>query len=116
MGAAGGVYNALEDTYRLERLVEIANPKGGDKRKYQVKNTQLVTTQLFFDSSILVQIRDLALKSGFTLETQLIQSFQQKYFSDSPDNTYVLNVPRKSIRSVKKNLFILFLGDDIIFE
>lgn len=81
-----------------ERIVSLVGE--GGNRMYKVKNTQFVTTQLFFDSSILTYIRDLALKSGFTLETQLMQSFQQKYFTDSPDNTYVLNVPRKSIRSL----------------
>lgn len=81
-----------------ERIINLVGE--GGNRMYKIKNTQFVTTQLFFDSSILNYIRDLALKSGFTLETQLIQSFQQKYFTDSPDNTYVLNVPRKSIRSL----------------
>jgi len=69
-------------------------------RSYKINNPRLITTQLFFDSSILSVIRDMALKSGFVLETQLIQSFQQKYFKQHPENTYVLNVPRKSVRSV----------------
>jgi len=69
-------------------------------RNYQVSNPRLITTQLFFDSSVLNVIRDMALKNGFILETQLMQSFQQKYFKQSPENTYVLNVPRKSVRSV----------------
>jgi hypothetical protein len=69
-------------------------------RRYELSNTQLITTQLFFDSSLLYQIKEMVYKSGFVLETQLMQSFQQKYFRSSPENTYVLNVPRKSIRSV----------------
>ena len=81
---------------RMRSLISVNE----NRRTYELKNTHLVTTQLFFDSSILNIIRDLALKNGFVLETQLFQSFQQKYFSQSPDNTYVLNVPRKSIRTL----------------
>jgi hypothetical protein len=82
----------------VERITELIGE--GKQRLFKIKNTQFVTTQLFFDSSILNYIRDMALKSGFTLDTQVIQSFQQKYFTQSPENTYVLNVPRKSIRSL----------------
>ena len=74
--------------------------EGENTRNYELKNVSLQTTQLFFDSSILIQIRDMALKNGFTLETSLYQSFQQKMFKSAPDQTYVLNVPRKSIRSL----------------
>jgi hypothetical protein len=78
----------------------IINSLSGEKRNYKLGNLQLLTTQLFFDSSILTHIRDIGLRNGLVIETQLIQSFQQKNFTKSPENTYVLNVPRKSVRSV----------------
>jgi hypothetical protein len=69
-------------------------------RRYQISNTKIVTSQLFFDSTLMNTIRNVGLKNGLVIDTQIWQSFQHKFFRSAVENTYLLNIPRRSIRSV----------------
>lgn len=87
--------------------IELKNFNQTDHRGYEIRHIKLVTTQLYFDSSIIMQIRNSAFKNGIVIDTQIWQSYQQLTVqSNLQGGLYVLNTPRKSIKS----LITLFLS------
>jgi hypothetical protein len=103
-----GNANAMNEAKILNynQCLDLYNHYSGKKRKYEIYNVHLCTTQIYFDSQLLQVIRSNVYSNGLILETQMYNSFQHKIFKDRPENTYVLNVPRKSIR----NITTLFLN------